>query len=121
MIRIFENDNFIVDYDEEKKKYRVSTFEDYHYCDECEFEEYKRNDFPSCSVGDIVWYTRPEAGLEPEQMKISMLQQKADKSWKVRLTTNCGSVFDIRLSIFDEYCFKTESEAKKFFEERRRR
>ena len=40
-VRIFENDNFIVDYDDKKKKYRVSTFENNHYCDECEFDAYE--------------------------------------------------------------------------------
>ena len=32
-----------VDYDNEKKKYGVSTFENNHYCDECEFNAYEED------------------------------------------------------------------------------
>ena len=40
MIKIFENDDFVVDYDKENKRYRVSYFEDYHFKEECWFDEY---------------------------------------------------------------------------------
>jgi hypothetical protein len=41
MIKIFENDDFVVDYDKENKRYRVSYFEDYHFKEECWFDEYE--------------------------------------------------------------------------------
>lgn len=41
LIKILENDNFIIDYDKENKRYRVSYFEDNHWVDECWFAEYE--------------------------------------------------------------------------------
>lgn len=35
--RIKENENFIIEYDRDKMMYRVSYFEDNHYCDEIVF------------------------------------------------------------------------------------
>lgn len=43
-VRILEIDDWIVDYDKEKKKYRVSYFEDYHFVDELWFDAYKENE-----------------------------------------------------------------------------
>lgn len=115
LIRIIENDNFCVDYDKEKEKYRVSYFEEFHFCDEIWFDAYKDKKvnvgFPKCSVGDIVWYTYYRK--EPERCRVSMLQQKSDKSWKVRLTPEDSGVFDITLEQFNEYCFSTQEEAEK--------
>ena len=37
-IRIFENDNFIVEYDKLNKQYIVNVFEDGHWIDECWFD-----------------------------------------------------------------------------------
>lgn len=44
LIKVFENDNFIIDYDKDNKKYRVSYFEDYHFKEECWFDEYEEED-----------------------------------------------------------------------------
>ena len=41
LIKVFENDNFVVDYDKDNKRYRVSYFEDYHFKEECWFDEYE--------------------------------------------------------------------------------
>lgn len=38
LIKVLENDDWIVEYDTENRKYRVSYFEDYHWKDECWFE-----------------------------------------------------------------------------------
>ena len=43
-IRIFENDDFTVDYDKYNNQYRVSYFEDYHFKEECYFDAYKDGD-----------------------------------------------------------------------------
>lgn len=104
MINIFENDNFCIDYDEKTRRYRASYFEEFHFCDECWFDEYHCNDSPNVSVGDIVQYSYPNR--ESEICKISMLQQKADKTWKVRLSKPNGAVFDITLDKFNKYCKK---------------
>ena len=40
LIKIFENDNFVVDYDKDNGRYRVSYFEDYHFKDDSWFKEY---------------------------------------------------------------------------------
>jgi hypothetical protein len=42
MIKIFENDDFVVDYDKENKRYRVSYFEDCHFKDEFWFNAYEK-------------------------------------------------------------------------------
>ena len=44
-IRIFENDNFIVEYDKLNKQYIVNVFEDGHWIDECWFDAYDENQF----------------------------------------------------------------------------
>ena len=40
-IRIFENDDWVVEYDAENNQYRVSYFQDYHFVDEVLFDAYK--------------------------------------------------------------------------------
>ena len=42
-IRIFENENFIVDYDKNNNQYRVSYFENNHFLEECYFTAYEEN------------------------------------------------------------------------------
>ena len=39
--RILENDDWIVEYDAENNRYRVSYFQDYHFVDEVWFDAYK--------------------------------------------------------------------------------
>ena len=115
VIRIKERDGWIVDYDKERGMYRVSYFEDCHFVDECWFDAYKditaTVDIPKCSVGDTVWYTYYRKS--PEKCRVSMLQQKSDKSWKIRLTPEGGGVFDITLERFNNYCFYDYEEAEK--------
>lgn len=111
LIRICYSDDWFVDYDRERGMYRVSYFEDNHFVDECWFDAYEEKEIrlPSCSVGDEVWYKGWRS--EPVKCRVSMLQQKADKSWKVRLTPpDCG-VFDITLEEFNKSCFSTKEEA----------
>lgn len=111
LIRISESDDWMVDYDRERGMYRVSYFEDYHFVDEHWFDAYEEKEIrmPACSVGDEVWYKRWR--VEPIKCRVSMLQQKADKSWKVRLTPPDSGVFDITMDEFNQFCFSTEEEA----------
>lgn len=41
LIKIYENDNFIVDYNKDRGMYRVSVFEDNRFWDECWFNAYE--------------------------------------------------------------------------------
>ena len=114
LIRISTSDDWTVDYDRERGMYRVSYFKDNHFVDEHWFDCYEDKEipvgFPECFVGDTVWciyYYK-----EPKKCKVSMLQQKADKSWKVRLSPQNSGVFDITLDEFNTYCFFTEEEAR---------
>lgn len=45
LIRISENDNWIVDYETDSKTYRVSYFEDGYFVDQCKFGEYRVEDY----------------------------------------------------------------------------
>ena len=43
-VKILETDDWIVDYCKETNRYRVSYFEDYHFKEECWFDEYEEED-----------------------------------------------------------------------------
>lgn len=43
MKTIFQNDDFIVDYNEATNEYRVSYFEDNHFVDDCKFSAFVRH------------------------------------------------------------------------------
>lgn len=43
-VRILESDDWIVDYDKEFDRYRVSYFEDNHFVDECWFYAYEEKE-----------------------------------------------------------------------------
>jgi hypothetical protein len=105
LIRVSESDNWVVDYNTERGMYYVSYFEDGHFVDQHRFDCYEEKEIrlPACSVGDEVWYQG--AGKDLVKCRISMLQQKADKSWKVRLTHPHKWVFDITMDEFNKYCF----------------
>lgn len=111
LIRICESEDFVVDYDKDRGMYRVSAFTDYHFMNEYWFDAYEDKELrlPSCSVGDEVWYKGWRN--EPVKCKVSMLQQKSDKSWKVRLTPPDSGVFDITMDEFNRLCFYTKEEA----------
>ena len=40
-VKIYEDDDFIVEYDRSRKMYRVSVFEGGHFYDECKFNAYE--------------------------------------------------------------------------------
>lgn len=44
LIRILETEDWIVDYDKENKKYRVSYFNGNHFVDEIWFDAYKEKE-----------------------------------------------------------------------------
>lgn len=56
--RIYENDNFIVDYDTKRKLYRVSYFENGHFKNECWFDVYEeKGDIVRCKDCDLKHYS----------------------------------------------------------------
>lgn len=73
-------------------------------------------------VGQQVWHVRDRYKYEDgrfeiadfviKEGKVSMLQQKADTSWKIRITEN-NSVSDFTLDRFNECVFSTEEAAIK--------
>ena len=107
VVTISYTDDWVVEYDKSRGMYRVSYFKDNHFADEHWFDAYEDKEipigFPECSVGDVVYYN-------DSKCKVSMLQQKADKSWKIRLTPESGWVFDITLDEFNEHCYFTKEE-----------
>ena len=43
LVRVFDSEDLVVDYDKDEGRYRVSYFEDYHFQDEWWFDEYKED------------------------------------------------------------------------------
>lgn len=70
---------------------------------------------PPCKVGDVVWLIKSlnlqqtERGIK--KGKVSMIQQKADKSWKFRVTEN-HSVQDYTTDSIGKTIFLTKEEAE---------
>jgi hypothetical protein len=57
---------------------------------------------------DKTWET---LGYELEEGKVSMLQQKVDKSWKIRIFRN-GYVCDYTIDDFNKYLFTNKASAE---------
>ena len=75
---------------------------------------------PMCYIGQPIWYICEHvyAGtVEIEEGKISMIQQKADKSWKFRITVN-SSVWDFTPEKIGTRYFLTKEEAEQAIRER---
>lgn len=69
-----------------------------------------------CLVGDTMWYVRSWR-KDIQKCRVSMLQQKANKSWKFRISYPDGGVSDFTLDEIGKYIFLTEEDAKKKLEE----
>lgn len=67
---------------------------------------------PLCKVGDIVWLAFSWFDSEAVKGKISMLQQKADGSWKIRVSDSVG-VKDFPITEIGNVIFFTKEEAEK--------
>ena len=76
---------------------------------------------PPCKVGDKVWLIKSlnwqQTEWEIKEGKISIIQQKADKSWKFRVTEN-HSVKDYTVEKIGKTVFLTREEAEKALAER---
>ena len=67
---------------------------------------------PPCKVGDIVWLAFSWLDSEAVKGKISMLQQKADGSWKIRVSDSVG-VKDFPITEIGNVIFFTKEEAER--------
>ena len=74
---------------------------------------------PPCYIGQEIWYIRNhyDGRIEIIKGKVSMLQQKSDKSWKIRITVN-SSVWDFTSNEIGTEYFLTREEAEKALLER---
>lgn len=75
---------------------------------------------PPCYIGQEIWQiTKYYDGLiEIRKGKVSMLQQKSDKSWKIRITVN-SSVWDFTPNEIGTRYFFTREQAEKALAERK--
>jgi hypothetical protein len=69
---------------------------------------------PPCYIGQDIWHTTKhyDGRIEIGKGKVSMLQQKADKSWKIRITVN-SSVWDFTPSEIGKIYFFSKEEAER--------
>lgn len=73
---------------------------------------------PPCYIGQPVWevYNWFTGKVEVREGKVSMLQQKADKTWKIRVSIN-SSVYDITVDDIGKRIFFSKEEVEKRQEE----
>lgn len=67
-VRILEKDEWVVDYDREKKKYRVSYFEEFHFCDEIWFDAYEEKEVEVTEQNEML--------IKPEELPKFMAKFK---------------------------------------------
>ena len=74
---------------------------------------------PPCFIGQEIWHITKhyDGRIEIRKGKVSMLQQKSDKSWKIRITVN-SSVWDFTPNEIGTEYFLTREEAEKALERR---
>ena len=72
---------------------------------------------PPCYIGQEIWHITKhyDGRIEIRKGKVSMLQQKSDKSWKIRITVN-SSVWDFTPNEIGTEYFLTREEAEKALE-----
>ena len=73
---------------------------------------------PLCYIGQEIWCLckHYDGSAEIKKGKISMLQQKADKSWKFRITIN-SSVWDFKVEDIGVWYFLTNEAAEEKMKE----
>jgi hypothetical protein len=100
--------------------------EDFNFPFECEDREnlcdqYNPTTLPPAYIGMKVWvpyiWYFTEIITDLREGHVSGLQQKADKSWKIRVTRK-GTVADYTVEEFNKYCFRNKEDAEKYIEEK---
>ena len=69
---------------------------------------------PPCYIGQEIWHNTKhyDGRIETRKGKVSMLQQKADKSWKIRITVR-SSVWDFSPDEIGVRYFFSKEDAEK--------
>lgn len=69
---------------------------------------------PPCYIGQDIWHITEhyDGRIETRKGKVSMLQQKSDKSWKIRITVN-SSVCDFTPNEIGTRYFLTREESER--------
>lgn len=84
-------------------------------------DQYNPQTLPPAYIGMKVWvpyvYRFKDVVTDLREGHVSGLQQKADKSWKIRVTRN-GSVADYTVEDFNRHCFLNKEDAEKYIEEK---
>ena len=100
LIRILENENWIIDYDKDSKRYRASYFEDNHFVDECWFHTYEDNE--SRKHGN--WFLLEEcanAGVYCSICNKKVYKENyANVKIKSKYCPHCGSIMDGEFEIY---------------------
>ena len=84
-------------------------------------DQYNPTILPPVYIGMKVWVPHiwyfTEVMTDLREGHVSGLQQKADKSWKIRVTRK-GTVADYTVEEFNKYCFLNKEDAEKYIEEK---
>lgn len=97
LIRISENDDWIVDYDKERGQYRVSYFEDNHFKDELCFDCFEKKEPREHGH----WILRVENSIYDMtyQRECSKCKQLSRCRYATDLCPNCGAIMDEEIEI----------------------
>ena len=84
-------------------------------------DQYNPTTLPPAYIGMKVWipdvWYFTEVMTDLREGHVSGLQQKANGSWKIRVTRN-STVADYTVEEFNKYCFLNKEDAEKYIEEK---
>ena len=84
-------------------------------------ENYNPTTLPPAYIGMKVWVPHvwyfTEVMTDLREGHVSGLQQKANGSWKIRVTRN-STVADYTIEEFNKYCFLNKEDAEKYIEDK---
>ena len=82
-------------------------------------DQYNPTTLPPAYIGMKVWVPHvwyfTEVMTDLREGHVSGLQQKANGSWKIRVTRN-STVADYTIEEFNKYCFLNKEDAEKYIE-----
>ena len=67
LIRVFEDETFVIDYDKDNKRYRASYFVNNHWVDECWFDAYEEQEISLSKA--LERYNLVECRMTDEEFK----------------------------------------------------
>ena len=84
-------------------------------------DQYNPTTLPPAYIGMKVWVPHvwyfTEVMTDLREGHVSGLQQKANGSWKIRVTRN-STVADYTIEEFNKYCFLNKEDAEKYIEDK---